>query len=110
MSLSQEELAQIASVVANSINAAMDQNIKREFEAYDAKIKNKFELILGVDCTDKEEREETHEDMKFLRMLRETSRKGGEKLFWWVLAIFGAGALAWFGLSPDAINKLTGHH
>lgn len=77
----------------------------------------KVEMTFGVDCRSPEERMETRKDMeflrsrrledldhgdelaldmKFLRDLRKGVRKGGEKIFWWVVGIVGMSALAVF--------------
>jgi hypothetical protein len=56
----------------------------------------KFELTLGINCTDPDERDETREDMKFLRALRKVSRTGGEKIFWGLAGLVGTGIVALF--------------
>jgi hypothetical protein len=60
------------------------------------------EVTFGVDCHTPEGRVSLREDMAFLRALRIGARKGGEKIFWWLVGIGGTSAIAWF--CPE-INK-----
>lgn len=65
----------------------------------------KFEMTLGIDCRAPEERAEMRKDMEFVRSLRLGARKGGEKIFWWAIALVGTTALGIFW--PD-ISKHIG--
>jgi hypothetical protein len=86
----------------------------------------KFETTLGIDCRKPEERVETRKDMeflraarledlregdeiaedrKFVRALRAGARKGGEKIFWWAVALLGTSALAVFW--PDLSKHIA---
>lgn len=65
----------------------------------------KIELTFGVNCRDPKEREEVSDDMKFLRMLRTQTQKGGEKIFWWVIGVAGTGIIAWFWPELTKIGK-----
>jgi len=44
-----------------------------------------------------------------LRNLRTKASAGGERIFWWVMAVVGISALSFFGLSPETISKLSNH-
>jgi hypothetical protein len=72
----------------------------------------KFEMTLGIDCRAPDERVETRKDMewlrlartdaelvedrRFLRSLRKGASKGGEKILFWLVGLFGSAAVAYF--------------
>ena len=64
----------------------------------------KFEMTFGINCLDPEQRDLLREDMKFLRRLRLRASVGGEKIFWGLVSLLGAGIVAW--LWPQAKDLL----
>lgn len=61
----------------------------------------KIELTFGVNCRDPKKRDQLRENMKFLAVFHQQTRKGAERLFWWLVSIGFAGALAWLGIRSD---------
>lgn len=76
-------------------------------EAVREAMAEKIEITFGVDCRSADERDELREDMKFLRAMKKTARTGGEKIFWGLVSLAGAGVSALFW--PEIQRWLRGN-
>lgn len=64
----------------------------------------KIELTFGVNCLCEDERRALREDMVFLRAMRDTARRGGEKLFFIIVGLGGAALLSF--LAPEVWKNI----
>ena len=78
--LSRDEITAIGKACGDELDVRIDAKISLY-------MKTKFELVMGLDCTDEEQRAETRKDHEFLRRVRLGSEHAESKFY---LALIGA--------------------
>ena len=96
MALSREEIS--------SIVAELSVELDKRYVTHDEQ-KTKIELVLGIDCTNADQRDTMRAATSFLLTLYKGAQNTGERVLLWIIILFGAAAFS-LVFGKDAIQKL----
>ena len=123
--LTQVEIDQIAAAaaqaVAKSVIEAVAKQIRAQNEAWEARLKTKFELVLAINCADEGQRDKARaafswllavdrddidETVRFSKDVRYLGRKGKERVFLWLLGLVNLALSAGMGWLISTIRRM----